>query len=189
MDSVNDKIYQLARTQVDMVKSALGKRFTFEDNNTNEPQGGYTTYGTLKTSNAIIVVRISNHICSMNNWTERYKQKLKDPYKDRCFFSVVFKAFDYQPNDNGKWKAVCSEYVFNPLEVEENRTIGIITQDCTKLNANQPISINGVNPTIKTAIVPMKSNNVVSLLFVKKFFQNFFRNNNERKKTANIGRT
>jgi hypothetical protein len=38
MDNDNDKIYQLARVQVDMVKSALGKRFTFEDNNTNEPQ-------------------------------------------------------------------------------------------------------------------------------------------------------
>jgi hypothetical protein len=166
-NNVNDKIYQLARVQVDMVKSALGKRFTFEDNNTNEPQGGYTTYGTLKTPNAIIVVRISNHICSMNNWTERYKPKLvannkllrrmgsnfQDPYKDRCFYSVVFKAFDYQPNDNGKWKAVCSEYVFNPLDVEENRTIGIIVQDCAKLNINQPVSINGVNPTTRTASV------------------------------------
>jgi hypothetical protein len=77
----------------------------------------------------------------------------QDPYKDRCFYSVVFKAFDYQPNDNGKWKAVCSEYVFNPLDVEENRTIGIIVQDCAKLNINQPVSINGVNPTTRTASV------------------------------------
>ena len=29
MDNVNDRLYQLARAQVDMVKSALGKRFTF----------------------------------------------------------------------------------------------------------------------------------------------------------------
>lgn len=175
MDNVNDRLYQLARAQVDMVKSALGKRFTFEDDPNNEAESGYTAYGTLKTPTAIIVLRLSNHICSMKNWTERYKQKLiannkllkrmgrnlQDPYKDRCFFSVVFKAFDYQPNDNGKWKAVCNEYVFNPLEVEENRTIGIITQDCAKLSEGKIISINGVNPTTRTAIVPNKPNKVV----------------------------
>ena len=88
-------------------------------------------------------------------------RNIQDPYKDRCFFSVVFKAFDYQPNDNGKWKAVCNEYVFNPLEVEENRTIGTITQDCAKLSEGKPISINGVSPTTRTAIVPKKPNKVV----------------------------
>ena len=135
MDNVNDRLYQLARAQVDMVKSALGKRFTFEDDPNNETESGYTTYGTVKTPTAIIVLRLSNHICSMKNWTERYKQKLiannkllkrmgrilQDPYKDRCFYSVVFKSFDYKPNDIGKWKATCSEYVFNPLEVVHNR--------------------------------------------------------------------
>ena len=158
MDNVNDRLYQLARMQIDMVKSALGKRFTFEDDPNNEAESGYTTYGTLKTPTAIIVLRLSNHICSMKNWVGRYDPKriaspkllrrmgrnLQDPYKDRCFFSVVFKAFDYQPNDNGKWKAVCNEYVFNPLEVEKNRTIGIITQDCAKLSEGKPISVNGV---------------------------------------------
>lgn len=175
MDNVNDRLYQLARMQIDMVKSALGKRFTFEDDPNNEAESGYTTYGTLKTPTAIIVLRLSNHICSMKNWAGRYDPKriaspkllrrmgrnLQDPYKDRCFFSVVFKAFDYQPNDNGKWKAVCNEYVFNPLEVEENRTIGIITQDCAKLSEGKPISVNGVNPTTRTAIVPKKPNKVV----------------------------
>lgn len=175
MDNVNDRLYQLARMQIDMVKSALGKRYTFEDDPNNEAESGYTTYGTLKTPTAIIVLRLSNHICSMKNWAGRYDPKrianpkllrrmgrnFQDPYKDRCFFSVVFKAFDYQPNDNGKWKAVCNEYVFNPLEVEENRTIGIITQDCAKLSEGKPISINGVNPTTRTAIVPKKPNKVV----------------------------
>ena len=166
MDNVNDRLYQLARAQVDMVKSALGKRFTFEDDPNNETESGYTTYGTVKTPTAIIVLRLSNHICSMKNWTERYKQKLiannkllrrmgrnlQDPYKDRCFYSVVFKSFDYKPNDIGKWKATCSEYVFNPLEVEENRSIGIIAQDCMKLSTNQSV-INGINPTIRTATI------------------------------------
>jgi hypothetical protein len=166
MDNVNDRLYQLARAQVDMVKSALGKRFTFEDDPNNETESGYTTYGTVKTPTAIIVLRLSNHICSMKNWTERYKQKLiannkllkrmgrnlQDPYKDRCFYSVVFKSFDYKPNDIGKWKATCSEYVFNPLEVEENRSIGIIAQDCMKLSTNQSV-INGINPTISTATI------------------------------------
>lgn len=174
MDNVNDRLYQLARMQIDMVKSALGKRYTFEDDPNNEAESGYTTYGTLKTPTAI-VLRLSNHICSMKNWAGRYDPKrianpkllrrmgrnFQDPYKDRCFFSVVFKVFDYQPNDNGKWKAVCNEYVFNPLEVEENRTIGIITQDCAKLSEGKPISINGVNPTTRTAIVPKKPNKVV----------------------------
>ena len=166
MDNVNDRLYQLARAQVDMVKSALGKRFTFEDDPNNETENGYTTYGTVKTPTAIIVLRLSNHICSMKNWTERYKQKLiannkllrrmgrnlQDPYKDRCFYSVVFKSFDYKPNDIGKWKATCSEYVFNPLEVEENRSIGIIAQDCMKLSTNQSV-INDINPTIRTATI------------------------------------
>ena len=76
MDNVNDRLYQLARAQVDMVKSALGKRFTFEDDPNNETESGYITYGTVKTPTAIIVLRLSNHICSMKNWTERYKQKL-----------------------------------------------------------------------------------------------------------------
>ena len=164
MDGVNNRIYQLARTQVDMLKSALGKRFTFEDNKDNEVQGGYTTYGTIKTPTAIIVLRISNHVCSMNNWTERYKpkliqnnkllrrmgKKLQDPYKDRLFFSVVFKAFDYQTNDAGSWNAICNEYIFNPYEVEEGRTIGRIAQDCLKINIGEPISINGTNPNIRT---------------------------------------
>lgn len=171
MDSVNNKIYQLARTQVDMVKSALGKRFTFEGNESNETNGGYTTYGTLKTQTAIVVVRLSNHICSMKNWTDRYKQKLiaspklqrrmgrnfQGPYKDRCFFSIVFKTFDYQPNDIGTWKATCNEYVFNPIEVEKNGAIGNIVQDCMKLNSNQIVTINGLDPTIRTTEVTKKS--------------------------------
>lgn len=176
MDKANDKLYQLARSQVDMVKSALGKRFTFEDDPNNGTEKGYTTYGTLKTPTAIIVLRLSNHISSMKNWAERYDPKriakpkllriigrnVQDPYKDRRFFSVVFKAFDYQQNDNGKWKAMCNEYVFNPLEVEEKKAIGIIAHDCAELCKNHPISINGVNPTTRTTIVPKKPNKVVT---------------------------
>jgi len=163
MNDVNNRLYQLARSQVDMLKSALGKRFAFEDNKDNEVLGGYTTYGTMKTPTAIIVLRISNHVCSMNNWTERYNPKLipnnkllrrmgknlQDPYKDRLFFSVVFKAFDYQTNDAGSWNAICNEYIFNPYEVEESRTIERIAQDCLKINIGEPISINGTNPNIR----------------------------------------
>ena len=72
---MDENIFQIARMQVDSVKSVLGNRFVFEDNNTNEVQSGYTTYGTMETTSALIVVRVSNHICSMNNWTERYKPK------------------------------------------------------------------------------------------------------------------
>ena len=72
MDNVNDRLYQLARMQIDMIKSALGKRYTFEDEPNNEAEIGYTTYGTLKTPTAIIVLRLSNHICSMKNWAGRY---------------------------------------------------------------------------------------------------------------------
>lgn len=161
----NDKIYKIAKTQVDFVKSVLGKRFSFEDNNTNETNGGYTTYGTLETPTALIIVRVSNHICSMDNWTQRYKTKriankklarrmgnnLQTPYKDRCFFSVVFKAFDYQPNDVGSWRAICNEYTFDPLEIEENGSLGNIAQDCLKLNSNKSVSINGQAPTQRIA--------------------------------------
>lgn len=161
----NDKIYKIAKTQVDFVKSVLGKRFSFEDNNTNETNGGYTTYGTLETPTALIIVRVSNHICSMDNWTQRYKPKriankklarrmgnnLQTPYKDRCFFSVVFKAFDYQPNDVGSWRAICNEYTFDPLEIEENGSLGNIAQDCLKLNSNKSVSINGQAPTQRIA--------------------------------------
>ena len=169
MDNANERIYQIARSQVDFVKTALKKRFDFkddnEDKNDNNTENGYTTYGTLKTPTAIIVLRISNHICSMDNWTARYKQKLvannkllrrmghniQDPYKDRCFYSIVFKAFDYQPNDVGSWKASCSEYVFNPLEIEKNRTIGEIVKDCVTLNQEKNVKINGVSPIIRVA--------------------------------------
>ena len=161
----NDKIYKIAKTQVDFVKSVLGKRFSFEDNNTNETNGGYTTYGTLETPTALIIVRVSNHICSMDNWIQRYKPKriankklarrmgnnLQTPYKDRCFFSVVFKAFDYQPNDVGSWRAICNEYTFDPLEIEENGSLGNIAQDCLKLNSNKSVSINGQAPTQRIA--------------------------------------
>ena len=161
----NDKIYKIAKTQVDFVKSVLGKRFSFEDNNTNETNGGYTTYGTLETPTALIIVRVSNHICSMDNWTQRYKPKriankklarrmgnnLQPPYKDRCFFSVVFKAFDYQPNDVGSWRAICNEYTFDPFEIEENGSLGNIAQDCLKLNSNKSVSINGQAPTQRIA--------------------------------------
>lgn len=162
---MNENIFQIARQQVDLVKSVLGKRFAFEDNSTNEVQSGYTTYGTLETPTALIVVRLSNHICSMNNWTTRYKPKLiansklarrmgnnlQLPYKERCFFSIVFKAFDYTPNDVGNWKAICREYVFNPLEIEKSGTIGNISKDCLKLNSNEIISINGQNPIDRIA--------------------------------------
>lgn len=161
----NDKIYKIAKTQVDFVKSVLGKRFSFEDNNTNETNGGYTTYGTLETPTALIIVRVSNHICSMDNWTQRYKPKriankklarrmennLQTPYKDRCFFSVVFKAFDYQPNNVGSWRVICNEYTFDPLEIEENGSLGNIAQDCLKLNSNKSVSINGQAPTQRIA--------------------------------------
>ena len=79
--------------------------------------------------------------------------KIQDPYKDRCFYSIVFKAFDYQPNDIGTWKAICNEYVFNPMEIEKNGAIANIIQDCTNLNANQAIAINGITPIERVAEV------------------------------------
>lgn len=98
-------IGQLSLRQISLVKSVLSRKgFSFKNVKEDSLKEGYTTYGTLKTSNAIIVVRLSNHICSMKNWSERYKAKLKanpkllkrmgrnvqDPYKERHFFSIVF---------------------------------------------------------------------------------------------------
>lgn len=160
-------IGQLSLRQISLVKSVLTKKgFLFENVKEDSSKEGYTTYGTLKTSNAIIVVRLSNHICSMKNWTERYKAKLEanpkllrrmgrniqDPYKERHFFSIVFNAFDYNPNDSGKWKAICNEYVFNPKEVEDNGSIAQIASDSSNLSNGQTISINGITPTERVAI-------------------------------------
>ena len=160
-------IGQLSLRQISLVKSVLSKKgFSFKNVKEDSLKEGYTTYGTLKTSNAIIVVRLSNHICSMKNWSERYKAKLKanpkllkrmgrnvqDPYKERHFFSIVFNAFDYNPNDSGKWKAICNEYVFNPKEVEDNGSIAQIARDSSNLSNGQTISINGITPTERVAI-------------------------------------
>lgn len=160
-------IGQLSLRQISLVKSVLSRKgFSFKNVKEDSLKEGYTTYGTLKTSNAIIVVRLSNHICSMKNWSERYKAKLKanpkllkrmgrnvqDPYKERHFFSIVFNAFDYNPNDSGKWKAICNEYVFNPKEVEDNGSIAQIARDSSNLSNGQTISINGITPTERVAI-------------------------------------
>ena len=157
-------IKQISIRQVGAVKTILAKSgFTFENAKEDSTKDGYTTYGTFKTPSAIIVVRLSNHICSMKNWTERYKPKLiakpkllrrmgkniQDPYKERCFFSIVFKAFDYSVNDSGSWKAICNEYVFNPIEVEEGGTIGKIANDAKGLNRGKPSTINGIQPQIR----------------------------------------
>ena len=157
-------IKQISIRQVGAVKTILAKSgFTFENVKEESTKDGYTTYGTFKTPSAIIVVRLSNHICSMKNWTERYKPKLiakpkllrrmgkniQDPYKERCFFSIVFKAFDYSVNDSGSWKAICNEYVFNPIEVEEGGTIGKIANDAKGLNRGKPSTINGIQPQIR----------------------------------------
>lgn len=157
-------IKQISIRQVGAVKTILAKSgFTFENVKEDSTKDGYTTYGTFKTPSAIIVVRLSNHICSMKNWTERYKPKLiakpkllrrmgkniQDPYKERCFFSIVFKAFDYSVNDSGSWKAICNEYVFNPIEVEEGGTIGKIANDAKGLNRGKPSTINGIQPQIR----------------------------------------
>lgn len=157
-------IKQISIRQVGAVKTILAKSgFTFENVKEDSTKDGYTTYGTFNTPSAIIVVRLSNHICSMKNWTERYKPKLiakpkllrrmgkniQDPYKERCFFSIVFKAFDYSVNDSGSWKAICNEYVFNPIEVEEGGTIGQIANDAKGLNRGKPSTINGIQPQIR----------------------------------------
>ena len=151
-------IKQISIRQVGAVKTILAKSgFIFENVKEDSTKDGYTTYGTFKTPSAIIVVRLSNHICSMKNWTERYKPKLlrrmgkniQDPYKERCFFSIVFKAFDYSVNDSGSWKAICNEYVFNPTEVEEGGTIGQIAHDAKGLNRGKPSTINGIQPQIR----------------------------------------
>ena len=157
-------IKQISIRQVGAVKTILAKSgFTFENVKEDSTKDGYTTYGTFKTPSAIIVVRLSNSICSMKNWTERYKPKLiakpkllrrtgkntQDPYKERCFFSIVFKAFDYSVNDSGSWKAICNEYVFNPIEVEEGGTIGKIANDAKGLNRGKPNTINGIQPQIR----------------------------------------
>lgn len=158
-----DEVSDLARNQIDAVKSVFSRRFNFEDNKTNEVQGGYTTYGTLITQNAIVVMRISNHICSMNNWTERYKPKLtankkllrrmgrniQSPYKERHFYSIVFKSFDYTPNDNGSWNAKCYEYVFNPTNIENNGEITNIINDAQKIKDGNAVTINGIEPQIR----------------------------------------
>lgn len=157
-------IKQISIRQVGAVKTILAKSgFTFENVKEDSTKDGYTTYGTFKTPSAIIVVRLSNHICSMKNWTERYKPKLiakpkllrrmgkniQDPYKEISFFSIVFKAFDYFVNDSGSWKAICNEYVFNPIEVEEGGTIGKIANDAKGLNRGKPSTINGIQPQIR----------------------------------------
>ena len=70
-------IGQLSLRQISLVKSVLSKKgFSFKNVKEDSLKEGYTTYGTLKTSNAIIVVRLSNHTCSMKNWTERYKANI-----------------------------------------------------------------------------------------------------------------
>lgn len=60
----------------------------------------------------------------------------------------MFKAFDYSVNDSGSWKAICNEYVFNPIEVEEGGTIGKIANDAKGLNRGKPSTINGIQPQI-----------------------------------------
>lgn len=132
---------QLSIRQVGVIKSVLAKcGFTFENVQESSTEDGYTVYGMHETKDSLIVVRISNHMCSMKNWTDRYKAalipnkkllrrmrgNLQKKYKKRCFFSIVFKAFDYAVNDNGSWKAICNEYVFNPIEVEKNGKIANI---------------------------------------------------------------
>lgn len=79
-------------------------------------------------------------------------RNVQDPYKERHFFSIVFNAFDYNPNDSGKWKAICNEYVFNPKEVEDNGSIAQIARDSSNLSNGQTISINGITPTERVAI-------------------------------------
>lgn len=61
----------------------------------------------------------------------------------------MFKAFDYSVNDSGSWKAICNEYVFNPIEVEEGGTIGKIANDAKGLNRGKPSTINGIQPQIR----------------------------------------
>ena len=160
-----EEIFNIAQKQVDYVKSILGKRFVFEDNNTNEVQGGYTTYGTLTTPSSIVVVRISNHVCAMENWTERYKKRLipnkklarrmgsnlQEPYKYRYFYSIVFKAFDYNPNDSGAWNAECFEYVFNPIEVKNENKIDSVARDAFGLSGQKTL-IAGLSPITRKAI-------------------------------------
>jgi 3D (Asp-Asp-Asp) domain-containing protein len=153
------ELLNLANKQVSFVKSMLGKRFRFVDEPSKEGEKGYTTYGTLEKPNSIIVVRISNHNCSMQNWSSQYKpplvankkllrrmgKNLQRPYKEKVFFSIVFKAFDYTTNDKGSWKAV-----FNPLEVQETNNISTIALDAQKLSLGTPIPIGGISPTVRT---------------------------------------
>ena len=156
-------IITLSKLQVGQVKSSLAKvGFAFTDIKEVSSEQGYTTYGTLETQTSLIVVRVSNHICSMKNWTDRYKpslvankklarrmgQNIQSQYKKRCFFSIVFKAFDYEPNDNGSWKAICAEYVFDPISVEEDGQIIQIANDAAKLQQGNVVSICGINPTM-----------------------------------------
>ena len=125
-------IGQLSLRQISLVKSVLSKKgFSFKNVKDDSLKEGYTTYGTLKTSNAIIVVRLSNHTFSMKNWTERYKAN--------NFYNIVFNAFDDNPNDSGKWNTICNEYVFNPKEVEDNGSIAQIARDSSNLSNVQTI--------------------------------------------------
>lgn len=101
----NDK---LAKVQIDMIKSALGKLFTFKDDEQNK----YTTYGTPITSQYKKVIRLSN--CCMKN-------------NDGTTISVVFNSFDRKSKFN-------NELVYNPRVVEKNRTIGEIVKTILNLS-------------------------------------------------------
>lgn len=155
---------QIAIRGITLLSYDLSKvGFSFSDVKETDSEKGVTTYGTLETKSSLIVVRVSNHICSMRNWTERYKpvsvpnkklarrmgNNIQTQYKKRVFFSIVFKAFDYKPNDNGTWKATCAEYVFNPLTVEENGLIVNIANDAKKLRNGEIITICCMNPKIR----------------------------------------
>ena len=127
-------IGQLSLRQISLVKSVLSRKgFLFENVKEDSSKEGYTTYGTLKTSNAIIVVRLSNHKCSMKNWTERYKAN--------NFYNIVFNAFDDNHNHSEKRTPFYNDHIFNPKEVEDNGLIAQIASDLCNLMNVQTISI------------------------------------------------
>lgn len=176
-------ILTIANNQVDLLKSTLGAaQFSFNDDKTEAPDmNGYTTYGYLETNTKIIVVRISNHICSMRNWTERYKPQLQPnkkmarrmgnnlqpQYKERCFFSIVFRAFTYQPNDSGTWRAKCNEYVFNPMEVNKNGLISTIAKDSRLLIRGNAIVIASITPNERVSVVPDNNKDIRQLYTIR----------------------
>ncbi len=152
------------------LKSAGFKEINRKQEKASEGRMGFTVYDEKETSTDLYVVRISNHICALHNFSDNYKEPLRAnsklmrrmgkniqrPYKPIHFYSFVFKEFDIPQNDNAAWNLKCFEYVLAPESIYNGGDDALLNSKSDEIvnlfdspNSHDiPPSICGVSPVV-----------------------------------------